>query len=139
MLNIIASILSYDIWFYISHRLLHTPELYGYHRIHHEKGEPTAWDTYLSQWMEGPFQGAGAIVPAIWFSYSLMDILIVLAFLNVRGMLRHDDRFSWLLGNHHVLHHRYPTYNFGERWLDYLGGTQFPRKEECVKGIIPFN
>jgi sterol desaturase/sphingolipid hydroxylase (fatty acid hydroxylase superfamily) len=43
--------------------------------------------------------------------------------LNIRGMMRHDKRGTWLVGNHHLLHHQYPRYNYGEVWLDYLGGT----------------
>jgi hypothetical protein len=50
--------------------------------------------------------------------------------------MRHDERFVWLIGNHHLLHHRFPHYNFGEYWLDQLGGTLYPDRKEAVSGIL---
>ena len=61
---------------------------------------------------------------------------VILLILNVRGMMRHDDRFTWLIGNHHLLHHKYPQYNYGEYWLDWLGGTLYPLREEAKQGLI---
>jgi sterol desaturase/sphingolipid hydroxylase (fatty acid hydroxylase superfamily) len=51
-------------------------------------------------------------------------------------MMRHDDRFTWLIGNHHLLHHKYPQYNYGEYWLDWLGGTLYPLREEAKQGWL---
>ena len=51
-------------------------------------------------------------------------------------MMRHDTRFVWLIGNHHILHHQYTNYNFGEYWLDKLGGTCYPNKDEYIIGLI---
>lgn len=139
MLNIAAAILCYDIWFYISHRLLHARAFYFYHRVHHENQEPTLLDTYHGHWIESPFQSLGTVVPALWLSYSSMDWLLIIFFLNARGMMRHDARFTWLLGNHHLLHHLYPGFNYGEKWLDRVCGTEYPHAEEAVTGLIPFN
>jgi sterol desaturase/sphingolipid hydroxylase (fatty acid hydroxylase superfamily) len=44
-------------------------------------------------------------------------------------MMRHDKRFVWLIGDHHLLHHRDGRYNFGEGWIDSLCGTRFERHE----------
>ena len=56
----IAHIVGYDLWFYASHLLLHTPSFYAaIHRIHHEKAAPTWIDTYHGHWFEGPFQSLG--------------------------------------------------------------------------------
>jgi len=123
MIHILSSILTYDIWFYISHILLHHPTLYTYHKEHHSKLVPTCTDTYVGHILEGPFQGIGMFVPCIVFNYSYYDIVIILFFLNIRGMLRHDERFIFLIGNHHLLHHKYPKYNYGEYWIDSLCGT----------------
>jgi sterol desaturase/sphingolipid hydroxylase (fatty acid hydroxylase superfamily) len=38
-------------------------------------------------------------------------------------MMRHDDRCSFIIGNHHLIHHQYPNYNYGEYWIDYLCKT----------------
>lgn len=128
MIPILASILSYDIWFYISHVLLHTPLLYKYHKEHHYKIVPTYLDTYVGHIFESPFQGVGMFFPWILFTYSYSDIILILLFLNIRGMMRHDERFVFLIGNHHLLHHRYSEYNFGEYWIDSLCGTLYQRR-----------
>jgi lathosterol oxidase len=127
MINILASILCYDIWFYISHILLHQKWLYKYHKEHHLKIVPTYRDTYVGHRFEGIFQGVGTFFPFLFLSYNVYDVGIILLFLNARGMMRHDERFIFLIGNHHLLHHRYPTYNYGEYWIDYLCGTLINR------------
>jgi len=127
MLNIVASVISYDIWFYISHVILHTQFMYPYHSIHHEKTEPLYFmDTYVEHWIESPFQGVGMLFPFMVYTYTVYDILLILAFLNIRGMMRHDVRCSYLIGNHHLLHHKYRSYNYGEAWIDTLCGTNCP-------------
>jgi sterol desaturase/sphingolipid hydroxylase (fatty acid hydroxylase superfamily) len=93
------------------------------HRQHHTKAEPQFLDTYEGHWLEGPFQGAGMLVPFTVYNYSALDLLLILVFLNARGMLRHDPRGIFLVGNHHLIHHKHPNYNYGEQWLDFLGGT----------------
>jgi hypothetical protein len=65
-------------------------------------------------------------------SVFLNSLIIV----NIRGMLRHDVRYIWLIGNHHILHHKYPQYNFGEYWLDTLFDTRCPIVSEYKKGLI---
>ena len=130
MFHIILSVFCYDIWFYVSHRLLHTKTMYPIHNIHHRYVVSTLWDTY-----EG-HKGLGTFVPFLYFSYDWTAILTILFILNVRGLMRHDERFVWLIGNHHLLHHRFPQYNFGEYWLDRLGGTLYPNRKEAVSGIL---
>ena len=86
---------------------------------------PTYLDTYVGHVLEGPFQGVGMFFPCIIFTYTYYEIFIVLLFLNIRGMMRHDERFVFLIGNHHLLHHKHPNYNFGEYWIDFLCGTLY--------------
>jgi len=121
--SIIISILSYDIWFYISHVLLHTKFLYKYHKEHHVNTKPRFLDTYVGHILEGPFQGIGMFVPYLFISYTYTQTGLILMFLNIRGMMRHDDRCSFIIGNHHLIHHQYPNYNYGEYWIDYLCKT----------------
>jgi lathosterol oxidase len=123
MIHIIASVISYDIWFYISHVLLHSKYLYKYHKEHHYKIVPQFLDTYAGHRLEGPFQGVGMFFPFAVLTYTYYDILLILFLLNLRGMMRHDERCVFLIGNHHLLHHRYPNYNYGEYWIDWLFGT----------------
>lgn len=135
MMWVLVSILSYDIWFYISHILLHE-FLYKYHREHHKADEPRFLDTYRGHIIETSLQGLGMFFPCTVYAYSSYDVFIILCFLNIRGMMRHDDRLIWLIGNHHLLHHKYPLYNFGEYWLDSLMGTEYPNKYEYKYGLL---
>ena len=135
MFLIFLSIVSYDIWFYISHIILHN-NLYKYHKEHHTKIVPQLLDTYVGHSLEGPFQGLGMMLPFIVYDFYIFDFFMILLFLNIRGMMRHDERFIFLIGNHHLLHHRYPNYNFGEYWIDYLCGTKYPHDNEYKKGLI---
>jgi len=124
MINILLSIIGYDIWFYISHLMLHTQYLYIYHSEHHKNIiNLTFLDTYVGHVLEGPFQGIGMFLPYLFYSVNFLEWIIILLLLNIRGMLRHDFRCAWLIGNHHLLHHQYPKYNYGEFWIDYLCGS----------------
>lgn len=129
MINIILSIIGYDIWFYISHLILHTKYFWRYHKEHHKnKLKLVFTDTYVGHILEGPFQGIGIFFPYIYIKYSTYEFIISLIIINIRGMLRHDYRCSWIIGNHHLLHHEYINYNYGEYWIDYLGKTLLNKK-----------
>jgi sterol desaturase/sphingolipid hydroxylase (fatty acid hydroxylase superfamily) len=39
------------------------------------------------------------------------------------------------IGNHHLLHHQFPAWNFGEYWLDWLCGTVCPYQNRVVTGV----
>ena len=137
--SIIFFILSYDIWFYISHIILHNIYFYkNIHRFHHSINYETIdyKDTYRGHFFEGPFQGIGFLFPLFFIDLNLYAIFISLLLINTRGMLRHDKRFIWLIGNHHILHHKYPRYNFGEYWLDKLFRTNYPNINEYEYGMI---
>lgn len=125
MINIILSIIGYDIWFYISHLILHTNYLYIYHKEHHRNEiNLTFLDTYTGHILEGPFQGIGILLPYLFsLSINISDYIIILLFVNMRGMMRHDHRCVWLIRNHYLLHHKYYNCNYGEYWLDYMCRT----------------
>jgi len=81
-------------------------------------------DTYLAHWFESPFQGIGMFVPYLFYTYTWQETVGILAVLNIRGMMRHDKRTSWLVdGEHHLEHHARATCNYGEVWIDWLCGT----------------
>lgn len=131
-------ILSYDIWFYISHVILHNPILYKtIHKEHHSVNYKlmTYIHTYSAHFAESPIQGLGVIFPFL-LDMNTHTLFYALILINLRGLLRHDHRFTWLIGNHHLLHHKYPCYNFGEYWLDTLFGTRYPNLNEYVFGLI---
>jgi sterol desaturase/sphingolipid hydroxylase (fatty acid hydroxylase superfamily) len=131
MLFVVAAIFCYDIWFYSSHVLLHK-YLYVYHAEHHKYIVPTFRDTYKGHLFEGPFQSLGVFVPCLLHSYTVVEIIVVVLFLNARGMMRHDQRFSFITGDHHLMHHLHPKYNYGEKWIDYLLGTNLVTVEKIT-------
>jgi sterol desaturase/sphingolipid hydroxylase (fatty acid hydroxylase superfamily) len=92
-------------------------------------------DAYVGHYLESAIQGLGLLIPLLWFTID-WTFMVALLLVNIRGMMRHDIRCIWLIGNHHILHHKYPRYNFGEYWLDYLGGTQCPHINEYKTGLI---
>lgn len=120
MLQILFVILLHDIWFYISHVILHEPLWYQLFHKHHHSFHSTL-DGYMGHWFEPLFQGCGFYLACAFVNYHSM--FISLLFINLRGMLR-DHHFTWLVGNHHLLHHEYPHTNFGEPWIDTLCGTK---------------
>lgn len=139
MYHFLFFVLSYDLWFYISHRFLHTPMGYKWiHRYHHsvEAKKLNYSDTYVAHIFEGPIQSAGVLFPLYFIPLNIHTLIVVALFLNIRGMLRHDIRMTWLVGNYHVLHHKYPLYNFGDLWLDWLMGTHYPDFKEYTFGMI---
>ena len=137
MLQFVLHVLGYDLWFYISHILLHTRPLYNaIHKVHHTIVEPRYSDTYVGHWAEGPFQSIGFLLPWTIMSVGWTQCVVALVFVNARGMLRHETRLGWLLGNHHLLHHRLPRYNYGEYWLDWLCGTNCKDERLCNKGLL---
>lgn len=140
MILVLASIISYDVWFYISHIVLHHKLMYEHHKLHHSKIVPKAPDTYLASPIETVFQGVGVFFPSLYLQITNpveLDFLIIALFLiNVRGMMAHDHRFVWLIGNHHLLHHKYNNCNYGQFYIDNMLGTCHPKKEEYRYGLI---
>jgi sterol desaturase/sphingolipid hydroxylase (fatty acid hydroxylase superfamily) len=133
----VLHILSYDIWFYLTHILLHTSTGYSIHKIHHKTAYErlTYLDTDEGHSIESVGQSLGVLLPFI-YTVSFTDFALASIFLFIRGHMRHDHRCSWLIGNHHLLHHKYPKYNFGEYWLDSLFRTKYPNNSEYIYGII---
>jgi lathosterol oxidase len=139
MIHIFVFILSYDVWFYLSHIILHNKTVYKIvHKEHHGTNYNTICfkDAYVGHYIEGPFQGMGILFPLFFVKFNLYLLVYSILLVNIRGMLRHDHRFIWLIGNHHLLHHKYPQYNYGEYWLDKLLGTNCPKESEYVFGMI---
>ncbi len=137
MLQFLLHVLGYDLWFYASHLLLHTRPLYALvHKKHHEIWKPHYMDTYYGHWFEGPFQSVGFLLPWAIMDVGWVSCIVALVFVNARGMLRHESRLAWLVGNHHLLHHTLTRCNYGEYWLDRLCGTHCKDASLCNKGLL---
>ena len=136
---IFIHILSYDVWFYISHLILHIPWMYkNIHYKHHNIEYKTMnfLDATTGHIIETVFQGIGIYIPLFFVPLQLSPFVIAYIFIGLRGGMRHDHRCSWLIGNHHLLHHKYPKYNFGEYWIDRMLGTLCPKSDEYIYGVI---
>lgn len=95
----------------------------------------TYMDTLTGHWIENCIQPMGIFIPLTWtktYHYLLFAWMIVM----IRGFLRHDIRAIPYIGNHHLLHHKYPQWNYGEYWLDYTFGTLCPKKNEAIHGWL---
>jgi sterol desaturase/sphingolipid hydroxylase (fatty acid hydroxylase superfamily) len=132
---LILHILGYDIWFYASHRLLHTKYLWSIHKIHHEKRYPTIWDTNYAHWSEGIIQSIGILLPFLLYYPNWIEFIIACVFTNMRGHARHDPRMIWLLGNHHMLHHELGNVNYGDYYIDCLFGTCDKKFNKRIAGL----
>ena len=117
----------YDLWFYLTHICLHNIHLYKYHKFHHlaMHNDLTYNDAFTGHIIEYPIQTVGIFIPNIVIEFNFRAALCVYIFVTIRTYLYHDHRCSWLLGNHHLLHHKLPKYNFGEYWIDSIFGTLY--------------
>lgn len=127
LLQCLLHLIGYDMWFYVSHRALHWPRFWWIHAQHHERVTNLRWpDAYHGHWIESTVQSAGFLLPAAVGLWNWPAAIVTAALINARGLARHDARMTWLIGDHHLLHHARPKWNFGEPWLDALGGTSVP-------------
>jgi sterol desaturase/sphingolipid hydroxylase (fatty acid hydroxylase superfamily) len=131
-------VLCYDVWFYAIHVVLHNKHFYVIHKIHHEKpyDQLVYTDTNVGHYIENFVEPLGIFIPFFVIDCSLMAFLCAVIGTHIRGQMRHDNRCSWLVGNHHILHHKYRRYNYGEYWIDTLCGTVYPKNEEYIYGCI---
>jgi sterol desaturase/sphingolipid hydroxylase (fatty acid hydroxylase superfamily) len=121
-------IMYYDIFYYFLHRLLHTKYLYFIHKIHHIKNIPDYYDYYNIHVLELPFTSIGLIFAIYLYKLYIYQLLYAIIFINVRGILMHDNQFIYLVGDHHLIHHKYYKCNYGEYWLDYIFGTVYNKR-----------
>ena len=121
-------IVYYDIFYYFLHRLLHTKYLYSIHKIHHIKNIPDYYDYYNIHILELPFTSIGLIFAIYLYKLYIYQLLYAIIFINVRGILIHDNQFIYLVGDHHLIHHKYYKCNYGEYWLDYIFGTVYNKR-----------
>jgi lathosterol oxidase len=120
MKEFLLYILYYDFFYYFSHRLLHTKLLYPIHKFHHIKIQPNFYDYYTIHVLEIPLTSIGLFLSIYLYKIHIYQLLCSIIFINIRGMLEHDNTFICFVGNHHLIHHKYFKCNYGEYWLDYF-------------------
>ena len=136
--HIFSHIISHDIWFYLFHIVLHDKNVYYIHKIHHITlyNKLTYIDTYKGHIIEHIVQPLGIFIPFFIYDVDIVNFFIAYIIITIRNYLRHDHNFTWIIGNHHLLHHKYPKYNFGEYWIDYIFNTKYYNDNEYIYGII---
>lgn len=125
MLYFCIYLISYDVWYYFFHQLLHTRYFYFIHKIHHKNIHPKYNDYYTIHFLEFPMQNMGLLLAMYFYKLQMLQLIYAILFINIRGLMEHDERMVFLVGNRHLLHHRIPKYNYGAYWLDYAFGTLY--------------
>ena len=131
-------IISYDLWFYFSHIILHMNFFKKIHKIHHSKNYKKLifFDANKAHLIENILQILGAFIPLIFLDINIYLFINTCILIYFRDLLRHDYRIINIVGNHHILHHKYPKYNYGEYWLDRLFCTKYPNENEYIYGYF---
>ena len=126
----------YDVWFYLSNVIIHK-FMTEYH-----KEQPINYTYKYEYFHLLLIKSLGLLIPFMKLRtsaiYEPIHLIAAVGFVTIRGKLRQDNRFVWIIGNHHLLHHKYPHYNFGEMWLDELFDTDYPNKNECIYGLCKY-
>jgi len=140
IISVFFHIFYYDLWFYFTHIVLHNKHFYTrIHKLHHLKDyqQLIYQDAFIGDTIENIVQPLGIFIPCfIYRRIYLSELVVAFIFVGVRSCARHDHRCSWLIGNHHLLHHKYPNYNYGEYWIDNIFGTTYPNESEYIYGLV---
>jgi sterol desaturase/sphingolipid hydroxylase (fatty acid hydroxylase superfamily) len=128
IIEIAVFILCYDIWFYIFHVILHKYFYASIHKLHHSVPHEimTYEHTNNGHLIENIISPLGQFVPFYFYEINqttIINFLIASSIIGIRALLRHDNRCSWIIGNHHILHHKHLNCNYGEYWLDCVFDT----------------
>lgn len=129
--------ITFDGWFYLTHRLLHVPWFFkNVHAIHHDFVNPTAFAQDGVHWFEGLIQGPVGHVMVLFFwpqhpiAHSVMGFLT-----SIYAIAAHDGRVFDV--SDHCAHHHHKEVNFAlYGCFDYLLGTKYDRKRNAtVRGL----
>ncbi|WP_345741614.1 sterol desaturase family protein [Ulvibacterium marinum] len=128
-----------EIYFYVSHWLLHQKWLFmKVHYVHHASREPTLYSVYSFHWFEAFLLGAVIFVPILVYPFHILSVLslpIMSILLNFLGHCNHEvetikspnylGRFTF----RHSMHHKWSKGNFGFMlpYLDMIFNTVTPK------------
>lgn len=138
----------HDLYFYLTHRLLHSSYLFkSVHSIHHKSHHSNAFSAFSFHPVEGIIQIG--IVPLLAWLFPVHEGVLLLfttflLFMSVYGHSAYELRpnkpkifniFNTSL--HHYQHHKYVRYNFGiylNLW-DRLFGSGYPKYEQSFEEL----
>ena len=124
-MQFVGCLLFLDVWFYVTHRLLHRPVLFrSIHRIHHVFVAPRAYAVAFSHPLEYLFHNVAGVI-SLPFLLPIDDRLFTFWCVGclVTATCSHSG-LAILGARKHDLHHQKFNYNFGVLGIyDYMGGT----------------
>jgi len=124
--RILISLLLVEIVFFYSHKILHHPYFYKYHRIHHEFIQPCSSSAMYCHPIEAVFcnQLSVTLGPAIT-GMSTESLLLWTIFCAINTIKAHSGMsFSYFNSKYHDIHHKKRNVNFGFLFLcDIFHGT----------------
>lgn len=145
VLALSASVVWWELWFYLGHRGLHSPVLYRFHRAHHEElrvHRSLAFGVVETAFLSSGFYLPLALASHAFAAVSVPTLVIALGgayVLNVlshlegdtlsEGMERSALRHVFNAPRYHARHHRDGCVNFGLNapWFDRMFGTERAR------------
>ena len=116
------SILVTDAWFYFSHRLLHMPKFYKWHKQHHQFYIPYPAVALYANPVEAIFCDAMSVglAPAM-IKMGMYEFQVWMIFMAIHSLLLHS---SYKYGSEHTYHHGKITGNYGLFFIiDRIMGT----------------
>ena len=119
-----------DIYFYISHRPLHTKWLYHLHK-HHHTGSICVAKSLDANGLEHLFGNLGSFIIGVillWHFGYIINIYIITSWVGlatINTCISHSNYQCHLDSGSHFLHHKYRqcNYGFGLYLMDHITGT----------------
>lgn len=127
----------HDLYFYLTHRMLHWPWLFKKaHYVHHQSLTPSPWASFSFHPIESLIEAAALPLLVLFIPVHPVILLIYLTVMTISAVTNHSgfevlpagSARHWLgkyliSGVHHTQHHRFYKYNYGlfftfwDRWL----------------------
>lgn len=149
--SLILIIISHDAYFYWTHRIMHSKQLFRiFHRVHHLSTNPSPWAAYSFAVPESIVQALflplfTLLIPAheivIFLFLAHMIIRNVLGHLSIEflphGFLKYPILRAFTTTTHHNMHHQYFQCNYGLyfTWWDRLMGTTHEKYQEKFEAV----
>lgn len=119
--------ISEDFFMYITHRLMHIPVLYRFHKKHHEYKNPISIAALYVNPIDYAFSNIlPVILPCILLSSHEITVGIWIFFTVCNIVLNSHGKLGKLIDKSHYYHHKLFNYNYGTGlYMDTLMGTKF--------------
>lgn len=133
ILKFITCFLIVDVWFYITHRALHSKLLYSrIHKLHHRFKAPTAVAAMYAHPVEYAVGNLGGVAAGIILTNCHPLTAFTWTGFGVVSSTFGHSGYSFFGAKKHDLHHQYFTCNYGVGGgMDWLFGTSFPNSSKC--------